>query len=151
MIRVCSEKPRLTGATKPQGNTTFGAFFNNTSIGNTNITNLVLSPGDNVYPVSGDTDQAVILDALQQRPYCENGGVFGISLSGRSVVNNGQSIPWLTEALASTNQSVTLNLGAAVKDSLGLTVPCADATTTTTSSTGNSTTSARRRHLWFMA
>jgi hypothetical protein len=117
---------------------------------------MVLAPGNNTFFTAGDTDQAVILEALQQRPYCENGGVFGVTLSGRSVVNNGQAIPWLTDALASSNQSVTLNIGQAVKNDLGLTVPCAaDATTTASNSTAraNSSTSAtrKRRHMWFMA
>ncbi|KAF7536517.1 hypothetical protein G7054_g4458 [Neopestalotiopsis clavispora] len=113
------------------GNTSFSTYFNNTKIGVTNITNMVLQPGDNEFPIQGDISQLVIVNALMQRPYCENGGVLPFEITGDSVVNNGQSIPWLANALSAFNVSLNIEIGAAVK-AAGITLACPDAATNST-------------------
>jgi hypothetical protein len=117
--------------TGSQGDTSFYTFFNGTNIGNTNITNMVLYPGDNNFTVQGDIAQVAVIKALQQKPYCQNGGVLPIQLSGNTVVNNDQPIPWLADALASFNISLTIGIGAAVKNDIGLALPCSAASNST--------------------
>lgn len=110
--------------TNSQGDVSFHTYFNGTSIGNTNITNMVLYPGDNNFTVKGDIAQAIIIKALQQRPYCENGGVLPIELSGNTVTDDDQPIPWLADALSSFNVSLTIGIGEAAKNDIGLDLPC---------------------------
>ncbi|ETS87957.1 hypothetical protein PFICI_01785 [Pestalotiopsis fici W106-1] len=112
------------------GNTSFSTYFNNTKIGVTNITNMVLQPGDNEFPIEGDISQLVIVNALIQQPYCSNGGVLPFAITGDSVVNNNESIPWLANALSAFNVSLNIEIGAAVK-SAGIPLSCADATNST--------------------
>lgn len=119
-----------------QGDASFFSYFNNSNIGDTNITNMVLYPGDNNFTIKGDIAQIAIIEALQQKPYCENGGVLPVQISGNTVVNNGQPIPWLADALGSFNVSVNIEIGAAVK-AIGLALPCAS------SSSKNSTSRLR--------
>jgi hypothetical protein len=91
----------------------------------TNITNMTLKPGNNSFAVTGSIDQTPILKALSQKPYCENGGLLPLQLIGNTVVDNGQSIPWLSGALAAKNLTVTVEIGEAVKKLVGTSIPCA--------------------------
>ncbi|KAI1856972.1 uncharacterized protein JN550_013538 [Neoarthrinium moseri] len=121
--------PNPTIWTIDVGNASFYTFFNGANIGNSNITNMVLYPGDNVFPIQGDIQQLPVLKALEGKPYCENGGILPFQISGHTVVNNGQPIPWLADALAASNQSVTIDIGSAVKP-LGVQVSCRSSNTT---------------------
>ncbi len=71
-------------------------------------------------------DTGSVVTALGQKPYCENGGVLPFQIRGKSVVNHGQSLSYFADALASTNQTVSIPVGAAVNASLGLVVPCSN-------------------------
>lgn len=93
-------------------------------MGTTNLNNMVLRPGNNSFFIQGTIDQGAILNALAQKPYCENGGHLPLQLTGESVLNDGQSIPWLAGALAAKNLTVTVDIGAAVTKDIGITVPC---------------------------
>ncbi|KAK9418198.1 hypothetical protein SUNI508_08392 [Seiridium unicorne] len=130
-FNATSTIPNPTTWTVEVGNASFYTFFNGSDIGNTNITNMVLYPGDNNFTVRGDIAQTAIIEALQQEPYCQNGGVLPIQLSGNTVVNNDQPIPWLANALASFNISLTIDIGSAVKNDIGLSLPCAAASNST--------------------
>ncbi|KAH8202618.1 hypothetical protein TruAng_003219 [Truncatella angustata] len=120
--------PNPTSWTVEVGNASFHTYFNGSNIGNTNITNMVLYPGDNNFNIKGDVAQADVIKALQQRPYCENGGLLPVQISGNSVVNNGQTIPWLADALASFNVSLDIDIGEAIKNDIGLSLPCSNTT-----------------------
>ncbi|KAI1757091.1 hypothetical protein F4782DRAFT_481203 [Xylaria castorea] len=105
------------------GNTTFTNYFNGMDVGQTYINNLVLYPGDNAFPSTSDIKQLPIINALTQKPFCELKGMLPFELMGKNVVNNGQTLPYFRDALAATNQSVTIDLSEAAKNA-GLPVMC---------------------------
>ncbi|KAI1336844.1 hypothetical protein F5Y15DRAFT_392378 [Xylariaceae sp. FL0016] len=97
------------------GNATFANFFNGSVIGNTTIDNLILYPGGNQFSAQAEISVVPVLKALLQEPYCEN-GILPIQLSGTSVINNGQSLPYFANALGAQNQTLQLNIGQAAKN-----------------------------------
>ncbi|KAI0858521.1 hypothetical protein F4860DRAFT_297974 [Xylaria cubensis] len=105
------------------GNTTFTNYFNGMNVGQTYINNLVLYPGDNAFSTTSDIKQLPIINALTQKPYCELKGKLPFELMGSNVVNNGQVLPYFRDALAATNQSVTIDLSEAAAKA-GLPVMC---------------------------
>ncbi|KAJ8121719.1 hypothetical protein O1611_g10025 [Lasiodiplodia mahajangana] len=105
------------------GNTTFTTYFNGSEIGQATIADLVLYPGNNIFPIRGDIQQLPIINALTQEPFCELSGNLPFQLSGNNVVNNGQVIAYFRDALASTNQSVTIDLSDAARK-VGIPVGC---------------------------
>ncbi|KAF2968729.1 hypothetical protein GQX73_g4812 [Xylaria multiplex] len=105
------------------GNTTFTNYFNGEEIGQTYINNLVLYPGDNTFFTSADIAQLPIINALTQEPFCELQGRLPFQLSGKDVVNNGQVLPYFRDALATNNQSITIDLSEAVEN-LGIPIEC---------------------------
>lgn len=83
----------------------------------------MLYPGDNAFPSSSDIKQLPIINALTQEPFCELMGKLPFELQGKDVVNNGQVLPYFRDALAASNQSVTIDIGEAAKK-IGLPVQC---------------------------
>ena len=71
-------------------------------------------------------DNGAVLEALGQKPYCENGGVLPFQIRGKTVVNNGQALPYFADALAANNQTVEIPIGEAINASLGIVVPCSN-------------------------
>ncbi|KAI0874123.1 hypothetical protein GGS24DRAFT_516901 [Hypoxylon argillaceum] len=106
------------------GNTTFTNYFNGTAIGQTYINNLVLYPGNNTFPITADIQQLPIINALTEEPFCELNGKLPFQLSGNNVVNKGQALSYFSDALAASNQSVTIDLSEAAKR-VGIPVGCA--------------------------
>ncbi|KAI1767589.1 hypothetical protein GGR53DRAFT_481670 [Hypoxylon sp. FL1150] len=115
--------PNPSALTLEIGNTTFHTYFNGTDIGTSYIQNMVLRPGPNDFFIWADIDQAVVLQALTQHPWCDN-GTLPVQLAGRSVTNHGQPLPYFADALAATNQSVEIAIGQAVEDDIGLPLTC---------------------------
>ncbi|TGJ82537.1 hypothetical protein E0Z10_g6200 [Xylaria hypoxylon] len=107
------------------GNTTFTNYFNGEEVGQTYINNLILYPGNNTFFATADIKQLPIINALTQEPFCELKGKLPFQLSGKDVVNNGQVIPYFRDALAASNQSITIDLSEAAKK-LGLPTECID-------------------------
>ncbi|KAI8948945.1 hypothetical protein F4801DRAFT_555311 [Xylaria longipes] len=105
------------------GNTTFTNYLGDQDVGQTYIDNLVLYPGNNTFPTTSDIKQLPIISALTQEPYCELKGKLPFQLQGKNVVNNGQVLPYFRDALAASNQSVTIDLSDAAKK-VGLPVQC---------------------------
>ncbi|KAH8675783.1 hypothetical protein BX600DRAFT_494225 [Xylariales sp. PMI_506] len=139
--------PNPTLWTIDVGNVTFYTFFNESLVGETDLHNMVLYPGNNSFPVNGTIDQVAILNALDVQPYCSNGGILPIDITGNTVVNNGQSLSYFAQALGSYNETVSIDIGAAVKP-LGLTVACPNSSTahslasTTSTSIGTASTAS---------
>lgn len=69
-------------------------------------------------------DQASVLDAAREKPYC-NTGIVPFKLLGKSVTNDGDKLSYFATALASSNQTVEIDIGAIIKNDLGTTVSCA--------------------------
>lgn len=109
---------------KTQGNTTFINYLQGQDIGRVFVDNMVVKPGINNFTMHANISQTPILQVIQQRPFCED-GVLPMQLRGENVVNNGQLLTYYRDSLASTNQSVDIDVGADLTD-LGLTIACSN-------------------------
>lgn len=78
----------------------------------------------NEYEMRAKIDNNPVIKALGQKPYCEEGGILPFEISGKTVVNHGQELPYFRDALAANRQTVDIPIGAAVTENLGVTVPC---------------------------
>ncbi|KAH8737037.1 hypothetical protein BGZ61DRAFT_7705 [Ilyonectria robusta] len=106
------------------GNVSFTNFVGDENVGTLYIQDLLLKPGDNVLNITATMDQLAILSAVRKKPYC-NTGILPFKLLGKSVVNNGDDLSYFAAALASTNQTVNIDIGSIIKNDLGTTVKCA--------------------------
>ncbi|OTB07603.1 hypothetical protein M426DRAFT_241027 [Hypoxylon sp. CI-4A] len=118
--------PNPSVITLEVGNTTFHTYFNNTEVGTSYIMNMVLYPGSNSFFIWADTNQTAVLAGLTQRPWCERDGTLTFELAGRTVMNHGQPIPYLADALGATNSSADIPIGQAIKGDLGVPIGCFD-------------------------
>jgi hypothetical protein len=80
------------------------------TIGNLTIDNFSIYPGINNVSVRAIIDQTPVLSAVTRTPYCSDGNLL-FSLIGKSVVNNGQPLPYFATALATLNSSVSIPVG----------------------------------------
>ena len=115
----------LQSANSAQGNVTFDSFLFDENIGTIFIDNLALEPGMNEYVMRATVENGPVLKGLAKKPYCEQGGILPIAISGKTVVNKGQDLPYFRDALAASRLTIDIPIGKAVKDNLGLDVPCA--------------------------
>jgi hypothetical protein len=87
--------------------------------------NMVLRPGLNNYTIHANISQGDVVEALQNKPYCENGGLLPFQLQGLDVVNNGQHLTYYADALGAANQTVDIPVGADLaRDNNGLRFNC---------------------------
>lgn len=107
------------------GNVTFDTFLDGENIGPTFLDNVNLVPGLTVnnFTMRANISQPPVLVALGKKPACET-GILPFVLRGKDVVNNGQHIPYFANSLGSTSQTVPIDIGSIIKNSLNLTVPC---------------------------
>lgn len=113
-----------TNTTETQGNTTFINYLQGQDIGRVFVDNMVVRPGINNFTMHANISQTPILQVIQQRPFCED-GVLPMQLRGENVINNGQYLSYYKDSLASTNQSVDIDVGADLEE-LGLTITCSN-------------------------
>lgn len=106
------------------GNTTFHNYLLGEEVGTVFIDNLTLRPGMNEYPMRATVKNEAVINALGQKPYCEQKGVLPFQIRGKTVVNHGQPLPYFADALAAHNQTIDIPIGEAVNKSLGVVVPC---------------------------
>ncbi|KAI1329142.1 hypothetical protein F5Y16DRAFT_366818 [Xylariaceae sp. FL0255] len=105
------------------GNVTFTNFLNGSAIGTTQINDLVFKPGNNSFFTTATISQLPVLEALTAEPLCKLDGKLPFVLTGKNVTNNGQVIPYFRDALASANQSVTIDLSKAAP-AAGIPIGC---------------------------
>ncbi|KAL7789424.1 hypothetical protein V8C37DRAFT_386482 [Trichoderma ceciliae] len=122
-FHATADIPNASYFTLDIGNTTFTNFIDNTNIGNLTIPNLFLVPGSNKVPVSANLDQVAVLGAVQSPKYCKT-GIIPVKLQGAAVVNDGQTLEYFLDGLAANNQTVDMDIGGIIKNSLGITVSC---------------------------
>lgn len=67
--------------------------------------------------------QAPVLAAIAARPACDT-GIIPFALRGKDVTNQGQKLTYFADALASGEVVTEINIGAALKKSLNLTIAC---------------------------
>ncbi len=117
----------MTNNRPPQGNASFTTYLLDKDAGITYIDNLILRPGlENKYPMRATVDTGATLGALESKDYCQgpNKGILPFKLSGKEVINHGQSIKYFAEALGAANQTVEIDLGTPVAKLLGKPVEC---------------------------
>ena len=107
-----------------QGNASFTTYLLGQDVGTTFMDNMVLRPGLNTFNLHANISQNAVLDALQQKPYCEQGGLLPFELTGKDVVNKGQHLTYYSDALGSANQSVSIPIGLDLKRDHGLSFNC---------------------------
>ncbi|KAJ0104445.1 hypothetical protein J7T55_010911 [Diaporthe amygdali] len=116
--------PNVSLLTFDIGNTTFINYLQGQDIGRVFVDNMVVRPGINNFSMHANISQTPILQVIQERPFCED-GVLPMQLRGANVVNNGQFLSYYNDSLASTNQSVSIDVGADLT-ALGLTINCSN-------------------------
>jgi hypothetical protein len=115
--------PNASHFTIDIGNLTFKNFVEDTDVGTLDIHNLVLHPGSNVVPIAGALNQIEILNFVKSDKYCES-GIVPFKLLGDKVENNGNDIPYLLAGLASSNQTVDMDIATIIHDSLNIDITC---------------------------
>lgn len=83
---------------------------------------MTLKPGLNNLTMRANISTSPVLTAIQKEPYCAT-GVMPFQLQGLDVTNHGQYLSYYAEALGSTNQTVSIDVGADLAD-LGLNITC---------------------------
>ncbi len=121
-FRGMTSIPNRSLVTFEIGNATFANYLLGEEVGTVYIDNMVLYPGINNFSMRANVDQLAVLTTIAERPYCET-GVLPFELSGRTVVNHGQPLPYYADALAAGNQSVPIDLGPPLT-ALGLPPKC---------------------------
>ena len=84
--------------------------------------NLTLRPGLNVVPMRAAVDPGSALGAVTTQPYCGT-GIVPYILNGKNVIKNGERLSYFADALASTNQTIEIDVGSAIR-ALGLPAGC---------------------------
>ncbi|KFA66308.1 hypothetical protein S40285_01865 [Stachybotrys chlorohalonatus IBT 40285] len=107
------------------GNVSFTNFVGDDEVGTVYINDLTLRPGTNRLNVSGNLDQLRILGLVTSPEYCDNGTV-PFKLLGSSVTNNGEHLEYFERALASNNQTVSIDIAQVIQQDLNITVGCAE-------------------------
>lgn len=111
------------------GNASFINYMaNQANVGVVYIDNMSLQPGANNLSMRANISQTPVLNLIQEEPYCET-GVLPFQLQGLNVTNHGQYLSYTARALASTNQTVDIDVGADLA-ALGLTIECSSTTST---------------------
>lgn len=100
---------------RAQGNATFTSYLLGQNVGDTHMDNMILRPGLNNFTIAANISQGAVVNAIQEKPYCQNGGLMPFQLTGKSVVNHGQPLSYYAEALGAANQTVILPIGADLK------------------------------------
>lgn len=94
---------------KKKGNATFFNYLNGEDIGTVYINNILLKPGVNSFPMVANITQLPVLQAIRKQPACQT-GILDFQLRGKDVVNHGQHLTYYSDALASVNQTVPIDI-----------------------------------------
>ncbi|KAK2020006.1 hypothetical protein LZ32DRAFT_4916 [Colletotrichum eremochloae] len=105
------------------GNATFSNLLDGQDIGTVYLDNLVLYPGVNNVTMRATISQAPVLAAIGKRPACET-GIIPFALRGKDVENGGEKLSYFADALASDQVITDINIGAALKQSLNISMSC---------------------------
>lgn len=116
--------PNRSVVTFEIGNASFTSYLEGKNVGITYMDNMILRPGLNNFTMHAKINQSDVLNALQEKPYCENGGTIPVQLSGLDVVNNGQHLPYYSDSLGVANQTVDIPIGFDLKRDQGVILSC---------------------------
>lgn len=116
--------PNASHFTLDIGNASFVNFVGDERVGSLYINNLLLVPGDNIVNITANMDQVKIIELVRQKPYCQTGRL-PFKLLGENVTSHGQNLSYFAAALASTNQTVEIDIATIIKNDLKAKVNCA--------------------------
>ncbi|KAB5581056.1 hypothetical protein GE09DRAFT_948954 [Coniochaeta sp. 2T2.1] len=116
--------PNRSVVTFEIGNASFTTYLLQKEVGMTYMDNMVLRPGDNNFTLHANISQNAVLDALQLKPFCENGGLLPFELTGKDVVNHGHNLTYYSHALGAGNQTVEIPIGFDLKRDNNITFSC---------------------------
>lgn len=115
---------QLTLTRVPQGNVSFHNYLLGAEIGTVYVDDMVLVPGlKNEFKMHANISQGPVLTAMTEKPYCESGKI-PFQLRGKTVFNHGQPLSYYADSLATSNQTVEIDLAGPLKSDLNLTIAC---------------------------
>lgn len=92
------------------GNVTLDLSVDGTSIGQSRLQNVVVSPGDNRIEMASTVNETIVLGLVSSPDSKYKNGVLPIDILGNSSVYNDQELPYFSKALASNKLRVNLNI-----------------------------------------
>jgi hypothetical protein len=106
------------------GNASFTTYLLKENVGTTYMDNVFLRPGLNNFTMHASINQTAVLNALQLKPYCDEGGLIPVELTGKDVVNHGRHLIYYSNALGAANQTVDIPLGFDLQRDHNISLPC---------------------------
>ncbi|KAJ5154717.1 uncharacterized protein N7500_010156 [Penicillium coprophilum] len=107
--------PNPSVMTIEMGNVTMNLELDGKPIGTTYLNDLVLKPGTNTVPLTGEVDQGQIIELLMSKKNPYKDGILPFDIIGNSSVYHGKKIPYFTKALAANKMQIKLDVRAALK------------------------------------
>lgn len=89
---------------------------NGTPIGQSYFYNVSLVPGNNVIPMTSMVNQSLVASILYAKDSPYTTGILPIDIRGNKSVYNGQELPYFSKSLASSNLTVNVDVGKAIRD-----------------------------------
>ncbi len=105
--------PNPSVLTISMGNVTFNNYVDDTFIGTSSLTDLVLKPGDNTVPMRSTVNQTFVIETVVGK-YTD--GMLPVDIVGNSSVFEGEHLPYFEKALQANRQHIVLNVGAALAE-----------------------------------
>lgn len=105
--------PNPSDITVMMGNVTFDLGVDGTPIGVAYLNDLVLTPGNNLVPMTSTINQTTVLSLISD---LYPSGVLPVTITGNSSTYNGQRLPYFEAALRSDTLNVTLDVASALQD-----------------------------------
>ncbi|KAL8925629.1 MAG: hypothetical protein Q9172_002133 [Xanthocarpia lactea] len=105
--------PNPSVLTISMGNVTFNNYVDDTFIGTSSLTDLVLKPGDNTVPMRSTVNQTFVIETVVGK-YTD--GMLPVDIVGNSSVFDGEHLPYFEKALQANRQHIVLNVGAALAE-----------------------------------
>lgn len=108
--------PNPSVMTVEMGNLTMDLSVNGTPIGQSYFYNVSLVPGNNVIPMTSMVNQSLVASILYAKDSPYTTGILPIDIRGNKSVYNGQELPYFSKSLASSNLTVNVDVGKALRD-----------------------------------
>ncbi|OAL56052.1 hypothetical protein IQ07DRAFT_187268 [Pyrenochaeta sp. DS3sAY3a] len=103
--------PNPSVMTLDLGNVTMDLSVDGKAIGTTLVPNLLLKPGDNVFPMQSRVDQLALLGLIQTK---YRNAILPIDIVGNSSIRNGQHLTYYEDAIKSNLIKLNLDVGPAL-------------------------------------
>ena len=108
--------PNNYSSNMQQGNVTLDLSIAGQPMGYSYLDNLVLKPGNNTIPMTSNVNQSAIISLVTSSSNPYKDGMVPFTITGNSSVYNGKELPYFTQALASNNLTVNLNVTKALAE-----------------------------------